>query len=147
ERPQLLLGKMRDVAAHHLHAAAGRLDQPQHGTAGRRLAAARFAHQAQRLALADGEAHAIDGIDMAHGTAQHALLYREVLLEILDLEDRRRVSHGRASTQPNGPAASVRRPAARAGTDRRPWGSAARRRSPRAARTTAARCRESPAAG
>ena len=52
-----------------------------------------------------------------------------------------------ASRPPNGLPASVRRPAARGGRDRRPCCSAARRRSPRAGRTAAARCRGSPASG
>ena len=49
--PQLGLAQMRDVAAVDPDAAAGRLDQPQDRAADRRLAAAGFADQAERLAV------------------------------------------------------------------------------------------------
>ena len=39
---------------------------------GRGLAAAALAHQAQRLALLDGEVDAVDGAHMAHGALQEA---------------------------------------------------------------------------
>src|SRR5216683_7469451 len=65
----------------------GRLDQAQDGSAGRGLAAAALAHQPQGLADPDGEADAVDRIDLADRAAQHALAHREVLLEILDLQD------------------------------------------------------------
>ena len=40
-----------------------RLDEPQQAARRGRLAAARLADQAERLALVDGEAHAVDGAD------------------------------------------------------------------------------------
>jgi hypothetical protein len=43
--PELTLGQTGNVGAVHFHGAAGRLDQAQHGAAGRRLAAARLADQ------------------------------------------------------------------------------------------------------
>ena len=50
--------------------AGGRLDQPQHGACDRRFAAAELADQAERLALADREADAVDRVDCADGAAQ-----------------------------------------------------------------------------
>ena len=65
------------------------LQQLQHGAAERRLAAARLADQAQRLAPADGEADVIDRshlVDLA--VDQQPALDREVLDEVGDLEQR-----------------------------------------------------------
>ena len=53
-----------------LDAAAGRLDQPQHGARHGRFAAAAFADQAERLAVAEREADAVDRIDGAGLRAQ-----------------------------------------------------------------------------
>jgi hypothetical protein len=85
--PHLRLAEAGDLATFDLHRTGRRLDQAQHGAAGRGLAAARLTHQPQGLALADGEAHTIDGIDLADRAAQQALLHREVLLEVRDLEN------------------------------------------------------------
>ena len=52
----------RDVLALEPDLARGRLDQAQDAAAGRRLAAARFADQAQRLARGEVEAHAVDRV-------------------------------------------------------------------------------------
>ena len=52
--------------------ARGRLDQAQDGAADGGLAAAGLADEAERLARADREAHAVDGVDMADGAAQAA---------------------------------------------------------------------------
>ncbi len=77
-----------DVLAAHLDGAVGRLEQLQERAADRRLAAAALAHQAQRLAAADRERHAVDGIDVTRHLREHALVDREVLLQALDLEQR-----------------------------------------------------------
>ena len=53
----------QDVLAAKPHLAGRRLDQPQHASAGRALAAARFADQPVGLALLDGEAHIVHGAD------------------------------------------------------------------------------------
>src|SRR5713226_9738167 len=74
------------LAAQH-DTAGGGLDQLQHGLADGRLAAARFAHQPQGLALADGEAHAVDRPHLANAALQEAALDREMFHEVLDLED------------------------------------------------------------
>src|SRR5580704_8649160 len=78
---------MRDVGAAHLDRSRGRLDQAQDGPPRRGLTAAALAHQPQGLTDADGEADAVDRIDLADRAAQHALAHREVLLEVLDLQD------------------------------------------------------------
>ena|SRR5205085_4082531 len=82
---------MGDVAAVEPDGAAGRLQQPKHGTRHRRLAAAALADEAQGLALADAEAHAVDRIDLPDGAADDALLDREMLGEVNDLQHRRLV--------------------------------------------------------
>ena len=71
--------------------AAGQLLEQQHHLGDRRLARARFAHQAQRLAGLDGERHVVDRPHPAHGPLNgQALGDREVLLEVAPLEQRRR---------------------------------------------------------
>ncbi len=65
ERAQSALLQVRDVVALEGDLPAGRLDQPGDQAAGGGLAAARLAHQAQRLALAHVEADAVDGLDRA----------------------------------------------------------------------------------
>src|SRR5207237_1889930 len=65
--PQLGLAEPRHVIAVELDRAGGRLDQAQHGACHRRLAAAAFADQPQRLALADPEGDVVDRINLADG--------------------------------------------------------------------------------
>ena len=104
----------------------GRLDQPQDRAADRGLAAAGLADQRERLAGADRQRHAVDRVDIAGGAAQQALLDREVLLEVLDLEHSGRGSgmagsvqpRRSASTPPSAPGASPRRPALPGGSGR-----------------------------
>jgi hypothetical protein len=67
------------------------LDQAQDQPAGRRLAAARLADQAERLAAADGE---VDAVDRAHHRARpaaepQALAHREMLDQTGRLEQDR----------------------------------------------------------
>ena len=64
----------------------GRLEQLEQGAADRRLAAAALADQPQRLAALDVERHAIDRMDVAGHAREHALVDREMLLEIADLD-------------------------------------------------------------
>jgi hypothetical protein len=61
QRPHRRVGQARDVLAVEADRAAGRLQQPQHGAAERRLAAARLADQAERLAGRDRQRHVLDG--------------------------------------------------------------------------------------
>ena len=69
-----------------LDGAAGRLHQPQHAARDRRFAAAGFADQPQRFALADREADAVDGMHGADAAAQDAAAHRVMLDEVGDLE-------------------------------------------------------------
>src|SRR5215218_7076315 len=89
---------MRDVLAVEDHLALGRLVEAQNRAADRRLAAARLADQAERLAAADLERDAVDGLDVAHVTVEDdPALDREVELEALEL-DQRAVSTHEATT-------------------------------------------------
>ena len=103
------------ILEHHLHAAAhlaqpmraeivdaqavehdlagGDVEQPEDGAADGRLAAAGLADQRQRLAARDLERYAVDRMHLAFGAAEQAARDREVLLEVVDLEQR----HGHAA--------------------------------------------------
>src|SRR5207248_7269378 len=63
------------------------LDQTENAPAQSRLAAAGFANQPQRLALADREIDAIHGADVRHRALEHAGRDREVGLEAAHLQD------------------------------------------------------------
>jgi hypothetical protein len=69
----------------------GGLDQAQDEAAGGGLAAARLAHEAQRLAALEGEAHAVDGADHATAPREPRAAHVELLGEALDLEERARL--------------------------------------------------------
>ncbi len=77
--------------------AARRLDPAEHAAARGRLAAAAFAHEAEGLALGDGEAHVVDGLDRPDGPPEKPAAHRKVLAEAPDLQERRvatRAAHG-----------------------------------------------------
>src|SRR5439155_27017583 len=81
--------ELADVWPVEAKAACRRLDQAQHESAERRLAAARFADDAERFAGSERE---VDAVDRTHGTARAAeksAPHREVLHEALDLQQRR----------------------------------------------------------
>ena len=86
--PQCAGGEIVDALAVQDHLPAGDVEQAQDAAADRRFAASGFADQRQRLALVDGEGHAVDGIDRGRIRAEQARAHREVLLEIVDLEQR-----------------------------------------------------------
>ncbi len=87
--PQLGLRQADDLLALDLDRARGRLDEAQHGAAGRRLAAAATRPPGPSVSpAAYGEGDAVHRIDLADRAAQQALLHREVLLEVLDLDAR-----------------------------------------------------------
>ena len=65
-----------------------RLDEAQQQPPDRRLAAARLADEPERLAAPDLEAHAVHGLDHADGALQDAAPDREVLDQVLDLDER-----------------------------------------------------------
>src|SRR5262249_39966131 len=79
-------------------AASARRIKPDDATSGRRLAAARFAHQRKRLAPLNGEADPVERLDPEPGLAlEHPLERRRRRVEIApktaDCEQRRRLSH------------------------------------------------------
>src|SRR5262249_42181155 len=60
ERPHLAWPQVGDVVAVENDPPSGGLKEAGQQTAGGRLAASRFAHQPERLALADAEVNAVD---------------------------------------------------------------------------------------
>ena len=109
-RLQLRALERRDVPAVEVDRARRRLDEPQQQPPDRRLAAARFADEPQRLAARDLEADAVDRLDDGDRPLQDPAADREVLDEIADLDERcrraralvggerRRRAHARAPT-------------------------------------------------
>ena len=77
-----------DAPAVQHHLARGDVEQPQDGAADRRLAAAGFADQRQRLAARDLERHAVDRVDDVFPAAEQAAAHRKVLFQIVDLKQR-----------------------------------------------------------
>ena len=80
-----LPAQLRDVLAVDHDLAVGRREQPEDRPAGRRLAAAALAHEAERLAGVDAQADAVDRLDLADRAGEEAevpALDREVLLEV-----------------------------------------------------------------
>ena len=75
----LLPLERRDVGAVEHDAARGRLDQPQQRAADRRLATARLADEAERLAATDREADVVDRLHVADLAVHDAADDREVL--------------------------------------------------------------------
>ena len=76
-RRRLATVEPAEIGAVEQHAAGAGPDELQDGVAGRRLAAARFAHQPQGAAALDAEAHAVDGLHRA-GSARPAVMDVEV---------------------------------------------------------------------
>ena len=79
-----------DLLAVELDAPLGHADQPDHRPREGRLAAARFAHQAHRLATAHVKGHAVDGTHIGDVALEdHSFLDWEVDLQVANLEQRR----------------------------------------------------------
>ena len=94
-----LATQMRDVAAAEAQGARGGLEQADDAAGQRALAAARFPDDPQRLALAQRQRDVIDSVHHAdRAVDQHALLDREVQLDVLDLEQRLPVGPLRTSS-------------------------------------------------
>ena len=83
---QLLRVERDDVAAHELDAATRRVDEPEHDAGDGRLARTALAHEPQRLAGADAEVDAVDGVDAAGHTLEQAGVHGEVLAQAARLE-------------------------------------------------------------
>src|SRR5579884_2172200 len=102
DRPQRALAEMGDVAPVEPHDARGRLEQPDDEARGRRLAATRLADDPERLAAAHGQGDVLDRVHDALRPREHALLHREVLRQVHDLDERllrgRELRHGHAVT-------------------------------------------------
>src|SRR4051812_44525549 len=87
QRLELRARLVRDVLAAVDQLAARRLEQPRDEAGRRRLAAAGLADDAERLALDDVEAHAVDGLHGADLLAEDDPLRQgEVLDEVADLD-------------------------------------------------------------
>ena len=100
-----LLGLQRvQVHAVEPDRAAGRVAQPDHRAPDRALPAPGLADEAQRLAAANLDGHAVDRLDGALGGLEDAGTDREVDLEVVDLDDVGRVvwSDGRVSAHGGG---------------------------------------------
>ena len=78
----------RELGAVELDRPGGRLDEPQDEPTDGRLAAARLADQAERLAAPDVEADAVDGLDRGDRPLHDPAPDREVLDEVPDPDER-----------------------------------------------------------
>ena len=74
----------RDVRAVEDDPAGGGVDEPQQQPADGRLAAARLAHETERLAARDLEVDAVHGAHLGHGALQDARSDGEGLVEALE---------------------------------------------------------------
>ena len=88
ERLEVTSSERSDIGAVEHHPAARRLDQAQQRATDRRLAAARLADEAERLAATDREADVVDGLHVADLATQDPAHQREELVEVLDLDER-----------------------------------------------------------
>ena len=94
DRLQFLARETDDLIAAVADRAGGRFEQLEDRPAECRLAAAGLADQAECLALVQGEADVIDGLDVRHRSVEEdPRLDREVLDEVLDLQDRIALGH------------------------------------------------------
>src|SRR5216117_2536332 len=88
ERAQRALVERRHVLRSEPDLARRRLDEPENRAARRGLAAARLPDQAERLARQDLERHVVHGVHARDLAREEAAADREVLLEVLDPEQR-----------------------------------------------------------
>ena len=145
QHAQLVLGHRGDVddlpAVGQQDLARRRGDRAQDAARRRGLAAAAFAHQRERLALAHEERDVVDRLDLADGLLQQAAADREVLLQAADVQQHGAVGGGggghrlrfirTGSSSPCGrrplrAAAGPRRRSARPGTTRSADGTGSR---------------------
>src|SRR4030095_11719653 len=92
DRTQRVLGERREVAPLEEDLTAGRPLELQDAAPGGRLPAPGLAHEPERLAPADLEAHAVDGADEGPAREEPAADL-EMLHQIADLEQRSVVLH------------------------------------------------------
>src|SRR4029450_5411545 len=93
DRPQLVLAELREVAPLEDDLAARRALELENTAAGRGLAAARLAHEPERLAATQLEAHAVHGANQTGAAAEEPARDPEVLHQIPDFEEGRGVVH------------------------------------------------------
>ena len=89
QRPERADREIVDALAVEHHLAGRRVEQTQDAAPDGGLAAAGLAHQRQRLALGDGERHAVHGMYRGDPRAEHARAHHEVLLEVVHLQESR----------------------------------------------------------
>ena len=121
-----------EIAALEQDGAAGGRLQPEHEFRRRGLAAARFAHHAQRLAALDGEGDAVDRAHDAALAAEDAATRREMLAEARRPGGRRSCHAAPHASRPWRSASSGGQPAARRAASRstaNSGGASARQRS------------------
>ena len=122
---ELRAAGLRDVGAAEADRAAGRVEQAHERARQRRLAAARLADEAERLALAQVQRDVVDGVHVGdRAVEQQPLLDREVLLEVVGGEQDLRRRRGRRRAVA---AAAAARGAALISSPRRPRGRSGRR--------------------
>src|SRR5215475_4323168 len=95
DRPERVLVERRQVATLEENLPAGRPLELQDAPTRRRLAAARLAHEPERLAAPDLEAHAVDGANEAGPAPEQPAAHLKMLHEVGDLKERGAVAHAR----------------------------------------------------
>src|SRR5262249_54090614 len=93
DRPQIVVAQLREIAPLEDHFAARRALELENAAAGRRLAAARLAHEPEGLAALEREAHAAHGANQPQAAAEEPARDPEMLHQIPDFEERRPVVH------------------------------------------------------
>ena len=85
---------LQDVGAGQVNRPGGGLEQSQDQSSGRRLSAAAFSHQTQRLSLHDGQVDAVHGADDRRPALEELPARLEVLDQIADPEVPGVLRHG-----------------------------------------------------
>src|SRR5262249_6102559 len=101
QRTELARTELLDLVALEDDYSVRRLEPPDDAAAERRLPAARLSDEPERLALGDRERDVVDGMHARHLTPKHALPDREILLDVLDVDERTAVDAHAAATSPS----------------------------------------------
>jgi hypothetical protein len=83
----LVSGQPSEITAVKDDRTGARRDNPQNGSADRRLPAAGFTDETKRLARVDVERHIVDRVDLVDGPPQDATTHWEMLDEVFDREN------------------------------------------------------------
>jgi hypothetical protein len=101
QRLELLALCGGDVVTVEAELPFGGVDQAHDGPRHRRLPAARLPHQADGLALGDGQGHVVHRVDPCHlAVHDEALLDRKEHLQVLDVDERPAVVGAHAASTP-----------------------------------------------